>query len=448
MAEETIKRIPPSSKEAEQSVIGAMLMDQDAIVAAAELITQKDFYYKEYGALFESICGLYNEGKAVDPVTLQDRLRDQSLPEEVSSMEFLAGLISAVPSSANARSYAQIVADKSFLRRMIKVTGEISEECYREQADVEQIMDHAEHEVFEVLQNQSSSDFVPIRRVVVDVLEKIARAAKSTGYVTGLSSGFSDLDYKTAGFQPSDLILLAARPSMGKTALALNIAQYVTQKLGEPVAFFSLEMSKEQLTSRLLSMESHIDSSTIRSGQLRDEEWESLIYSAGKVGNSKLIIDDTPSISASALRSRARKYKLEFDVKLIVVDYLQLMSSGMRTDSRQQEVADISRSLKAVARELNVPIIVLSQLNRSVEKRDNKRPMLSDLRESGAIEQDADLVMFLYRDEYYNQDSEDKNIAEVIIAKQRNGPTGTVRLLWLPQFTQFRNLQREEKKDA
>ena len=447
MAEETMKRIPPAAKEAEQSVIGAMILDQDAIVSAAEIITKEDFYYREYGSLFEAILELYNEGKSVDVVTLQDRLRDKSLPDEICSLEFIASLAAAVPSSSNAREYAQIIADKSMLRRLIKVTGDITEECYRDQADVSSVMDHAEHGIFEVLQNKGNSDFVPIRKIVVSVLRKIEKAAKSDGYVTGLSSGFIELDYKTAGFQPSDLILLAARPSMGKTALALNIAQYVTTKLNEAVALFSLEMSKEQLTSRLLSMESHIDSNNLRSGQLRDEDWESLIDSAGRIGNSKLIIDDTPSISAPALRSRARKYKLEYDVKLILVDYLQLMSASGRSDSRQQEVADISRSLKAIARELDVPIIVLSQLNRSVEKRDNKRPLLSDLRESGAIEQDADLVMFLYRDEYYNQDTEDKNIAEVIIAKQRNGPTGTVRLLWLPQFTQFRTLEHKEKNE-
>ena len=446
MAEETVKRIPPASREAEQSVIGAMILDQDAVVAAAELITADDFYYKEYAALFESICDLYNEGKSVDVVTLQSRLRDKGVPEEISSLEFIASLAAAVPTSANAREYAQIVSEKALLRRLIRVCAGITEECYRDQADVAQVMDHAEHEVFEVLQNKNSTDFVPIRKIVLNVLDKIDAAARTTGYVTGLSSGFPDLDYMTAGFQPSDLILLAARPSMGKTALALNIAQYVTTKLEASVVFFSLEMSKEQLASRMLSMDSHIDSKNIRSGQLQDEEWGNLIDSVGKIGNSRLIIDDTPAISSSALRSRARKYKLEYDVKLIVVDYLQLMSSGGRTDSRQQEVADISRALKAVARELNVPIVVLSQLNRSVEKRDNKRPMLSDLRESGAIEQDADLVMFLYRDEYYNQDTEDKNIAEVIIAKQRNGPTGTVRLLWLPQFTQFRSLEREHGK--
>lgn len=443
-----IKRILPNSLEAEKSVIGSMIMDQDAIVAACETITKDDFYHKQFGGMFEAMVELYNEGKPVDVVTLQERLKEKSLPEEVRSTEFIAGLVADVPTSANIRHYARIVADKAALRRLIRVAENIEKECYEDSEPLDDIMDHTEHEVFRVLQNRGNDDYVPIKQIVINVLEKIEQASKTRGNVTGLASGFTDLDYKTAGFQPSDLILLAARPSMGKTAFALNIAQHVVTKRKEAVAIFSLEMSKEQLTNRLLSMESHVDSQSIRSGNLRDEEWECLIESAGVLGKSGLIIDDTPSISTAALRSKARKYKLEYDIKLILIDYLQLMTAGgTRTESRQQEISDISRALKAIARELNVPIIALSQLSRAVEKRDDKRPMLSDLRESGAIEQDADVVMFLYRDEYYNKDSEAKNIAEVIIAKQRNGPTGTVNLMWLPQYTQFRNLERRQTNE-
>lgn len=444
MAEEIIKRVPPSSQEAERSVIGSMILDADAIVKAAELISEEDFYYRQYGSMFSAIVELYNEGRSVDVLTVQNRLREKMLPPEICETSFLAELIADVPSSVNIQDYAGIVAQKAQLRAMIRVTEVIQKECYEEQDNVEAVMDHAEHEVFGVLQNRESSEYVPIREVVLRVLDKVEQASKATGTVTGLASGFTDLDYKTAGFQPSDLILLAARPSMGKTAFALNIAQQVITKLHAGVAIFSLEMSKEQLVNRLLAMESHVNSQNIRSGQMQQEEWDSLIESAGVIGNSNLIIDDTPSISASALRSKCRRYKLEHDIKLILIDYLQLMTAGTKSESRQQEIADISRSLKAVARELNVPIIALSQLSRAVEKRDDKRPMLSDLRESGAIEQDADVVMFLYRDEYYNADTEDRNIAELIIAKQRNGPTGTVRLMWLPQYTQFRNLERRQ----
>jgi replicative DNA helicase len=444
MEEALIKRILPNSLEAEQCVIGSMIMDREAIMTAAEMLNTDDFYHRQYGIIFESMVELFNEGRPVDLVTLQDRLREKNVPPEISSLEFVRDLVTAVPTSANIRSYAKIVQEKALLRRLIKVTEGIANNCYAGNENVETIMEETEKEIFDLLQNRKGGDFVPIKQVVLNVLDRIEMASKSSGTVTGIATGFTDLDYKTSGLQPSDLVLIAARPSMGKTAFTLNIADYVAFHSNECVAIFSLEMSKEQLVNRMLAMESRVDSQSIRSGNLADTDWEKLIEGAGVIGKSKLIIDDTPSISISELRSKCRKYKLEHDLKLIMIDYLQLMSgSGRATDSRQQEISDISRALKALARELNVPVIALSQLSRAVEKRDDKRPMLSDLRESGAIEQDADVVMFLYRDDYYNKDTELKNVAEVIIAKQRNGPTGTVNLLWLPEYTQFRNLSRE-----
>lgn len=358
-------------------------------------------------------------------------------------MEFVRDLLNAVPTSANVRHYATIVSEKAVLRRLIKLSEEIENECYLNKEPVEVILEETEKRMFKLLQQRNSGDYVPIRQVVMNTLENIERASKTKGNVTGLATGFTDLDYKTSGFQPSDFILVAARPSMGKTAFVLNIAQYMAFKKDKAVAIFSLEMSREQLMNRLFSMESKVDSQSLRTGNLKDEEWSKLIESAGIIGESNLIIDDTPGISIAEMRSKCRKYKLEHGLDIIIIDYLQLMTgSGRGSDSRQQEISDISRSLKALARELNVPVVALSQLSRAVEQRTDHRPMLSDLRESGAIEQDADVVMFIYRDDYYNKDSEDKGIAEIIIAKQRNGPIGTVNLVWLPDYTKFANIQR------
>lgn len=441
--EALLKRVLPHSIEAEQSVIGAMIVDREAITVASELICGEDFYYKQYGVVFDAMVELNDEGKPVDPVTLQDRLKEKDVPPEVSSLEFIAALVTGVPTSANIKHYANIVAEKSTLRKMIRLNEEIANTCYTGKESLEVILEDTEKRVFELVQRRNTGDFVPIRQVVVNAMDKIEKASKNNGNVTGIATGFIDLDYRTAGMQPSDLILIAARPSMGKTAFVLNIAQYMAFKLDQTVAIFSLEMSKEQLVNRLFSLESRVDSQHLRTGNLSDAEWEKLIESAGVIGKSKLIIDDTPGISISELRSKCRKYKLEHDLKIIIIDYLQLMSgSGRGSDSRQQEISDISRSLKALARELNVPVIALSQLSRAVEQRPDHRPMLSDLRESGAIEQDADVVMFIYRDDYYNKDTEKKGIAEIIIAKQRNGPIGTVELVWLPDYTKFANLQR------
>ena len=443
MDEALIKRVLPHSVEAEQSVIGSMLMDREAIIAASEMITGDDFYQHQYGVMFESMVELFNEGKPVDLVTLQDRLKEKDVPPEVSSLDFVREILTTVPTSANVKHYAQIVQEKAVLRRLIRVNEEIANSCYAGKDSLEHILAHTEKSIFDLLQSRKSGEFGPIRQVALNVLEKIEQAAKTNDTVTGIPTGFIDLDYRTSGFQPSDFILIAARPSMGKTAFVLNVVEHVAVKKQYPCMVFSLEMSKEQLVNRMLSMESNVDSQKLRTGSLTDADWDAVIEGVGTIGNSKLLIDDTPGISIMELRSKCRKVKLEFGLSLVIIDYLQLMSgSGKSGDNRQQEISEISRSLKALARELNAPVIALSQLSRACETRQDHRPMLSDLRESGAIEQDADVVMFLYRDDYYNKDTDTPNIAEVIIAKQRNGPIGTIQLMWRPELTKFANLAR------
>lgn len=444
MEENVLKRILPHSVEAEQSVIGSMIMDREAIVVATEIITADDFYNKQYGILFETMVELNDAGSPVDLVTLQNRLKEKDVPPEVSSLEFVRDLITAVPTSANIKYYANIVAEKATLRRVIRFNEENANACYVGKESLDYILENMEKNVFQLAQKRGSDDYVPIRQVVMNAMDKIETAAKNKGSVTGIPTGFLDLDYRTAGMQPSDLVLIAARPSMGKTAFALNIAQHVAFRKNMTVAIFSLEMSKEQLVNRMFSLESNVDAQKLRTGQLNDQEWERLIESAGVIGKSHLIIDDTPGISIAELRSKCRKYKLEHNLSMIMIDYLQLMTGSGKSDSRQQEISDISRSLKAVARELSVPVIALSQLSRAVEQRPDHRPMLSDLRESGAIEQDADVVMFIYRDDYYNHDTDKKGISEIIIAKQRNGPIGTVELAWLPEYTKFANLEHRQ----
>ncbi len=442
MEDTIIKRVMPNSLEAEQSVIGSMIMDKDAIVTAMEMLHKDDFYHQQYGILFDAMVELYSSGQPVDLVTLQNKLKEKDVPKEVSSLEFVRDLVTAVPTSANIKYYATIVSENAVKRRLIRITEGIENECYAGKESLESVLDKTEKDVFALLSSRSGGDFVPIRQVVMNALEKIEKASKMSGTVTGIPTGFIDLDYRTAGLQPSDLILVAARPSMGKTAFVLNIAQYVAFHEAKSVAIFSLEMSKEQLVNRLFSLESRVDAQALRTGNLSDADWEKLVEGAGIIGDSKLIIDDTPGISISELRSKCRKYKLEQGLDIIIIDYLQLMTgSGRGTESRQQEISDISRSLKALARELNVPVVALSQLSRAVEQRPDHRPMMSDLRESGAIEQDADVVMFIYRDDYYNKDTELKGISEIIIAKQRNGPIGTVNLAWLPEYTKFANLE-------
>ncbi|MBQ5386453.1 MAG: replicative DNA helicase [Lachnospiraceae bacterium] len=448
MDQVTVTRTMPNSLEAEQSVIGSMLMDKDAIIAAMESLQGEDFFHQSYGMLFDTIIEVYNAGEdAMDPVVLTNKLREKNAPAEISDVNFLLSLMEHVPTSINIKSYCDIVSQKAMLRKIIRMSQSIENDCYKDDEPVNDVMDRIEKEFLALLQNRGVGDFVPIRQVVLNALEKIASAAKMQGSVTGIPTGFTDLDYKMAGLQPSDLILLAARPSMGKTAFVLNIAQHVAFHENKCTAIFSLEMSKEQLVNRLFSLESRVDAQKLRTGNLQDFEWQELVEGANIIAGSPLIIDDTPGISISEMRSKCRKFKQEQGLDLIIIDYLQLMSGSGKSVSRQQEVSDISRALKGLARELNVPVIALSQLNRGVEQRDDKRPMMSDLRDSGAIEQDADVVMFIYRDDYYNKDTDRKNISEIIIAKQRNGPVGTTELAWLPQYTKFGNLEKSHRRE-
>ena len=444
MDENVIKRVMPNDPAAEQSVIGAMLLDANAITVAADVVTGDDFYNKQYGVLFETMLELQSAGAPVDPVTLQAKLKEKDVPPEVSSLEFLIDMRDDAITPVHVKHYANIVHEKSILRKMIRINEEIANSCYAGKENMETILEEAEKNVFALAQQRNTGEFVPIRQIVSNAMDKIDKASKQNGYVTGIATGFIDLDYRTAGMQPSDLVLIAARPSMGKTAFALNIAQNVAFRQKKCVAIFSLEMSKEQLVNRMFSLESNVDAQKLRTGQLADNEWERLIESAAEIGKSNLIIDDTPSISVSELRSRCRKYKMEHGLSMIIIDYLQLMSGSGKNESHQLEIAEISRNLKAVARELNVPVLALSQLSRGVEGRPDHRPMLSDLRDSGAIEQDADVVMFIYRDDYYHPDTEKKGISEIIVAKQRNGPIGTVELVWLPEYTKFANLDRRK----
>lgn len=443
--EAAIKRILPHSAEAEQAVVGAMLMNKDAIAAASEILTGDDFYQTAYGILFDSMTELFQAGKPVDLITLQEHLKEKDVPPEISSLEFARDLLASVTTSANVKFYAGIVQEKATLRKLIKVNEEVANACYQENQPLAAILDKAEKGVFELAERGNAQEYTPIKQVVLNALDVIEKASKTTGSVTGIPTGFIDLDYKLSGLQRSDLVLIAARPSMGKTAFVLNIAQHAAFRQHLSVAVFSLEMSKEQLVNRLFSLESHVDAQILRTGNLKDTDWEKLIEGAGRIGKSRLVIDDTSGISIAEMRSKCRRFKLELGLDLIIIDYLQLMSGsgGKSNESRQQEISEISRSLKGLARELNVPVIALSQLSRAVEQRTDKRPMLSDLRESGAIEQDADVCMFIYREDYYIPDTEDKGIAEIIIAKQRNGPVGTVRLAWIPQYTRFGNELRQ-----
>ena len=443
MDEALIRRVMPNSVEAEQSVIGSMLMDREAIIAAADILVADDFYQKEYGVLFQAMVNIHSENKPVDLVTLLERLKSMDVPPEVCSIEFVRDLTNAVPTSANVKQYANIVKEKSILRNVIKVNEAITNECYLGRESADSILEETEKQLFKLLQSRGAEDITPIKDVVMEAINRIEAASKQSGSVTGIPTGFTDLDYRTAGLQPSDMILVAARPSMGKTAFALNLAAHAACKKHITTAIFSLEMSKVQLMNRFLAMESGVSAQNMRTGNLSDGEWEKLVEGAAILGDSGLVIDDTPGISISDMRSKCRKIKLEHDdLGLIIIDYIQLMTSNSRSESRQQEVSEISRSLKALARELNVPVIALSQLSRAVEQRPDHRPMLSDLRESGAIEQDADVVMFLYRDEYYKKDTDKPGVAEVIIAKQRNGPTGTVELAWIGDRQRFANLER------
>ncbi len=440
---ENIRGVPPYDETAEQAVLGSMFLDREAASLALEVLSGEDFYRPDHRMVFEAAQELYRSAAPIDVVTVKNKLEEKGVFEQVGGVPFLAALSTAVGSSVNVRHYAAIVEEKSVLRRLISTAGSISQMSYDGKEPINSIMEHAEKSIFEIMQKRHTEEFHHIRDIAVDSIEKIEDIYRSKGKLTGVPTGFVDFDAKTAGLQKSDLILLAARPSMGKTAFALNIIQNVAIRSNIPVAVFSLEMSREQLVNRMLCSEAMLDAQKLRTGELNDKDWEDLIRAMGPLSQAPIYIDDTPGISPMDVRSKCRRLKAEKGLGLIVIDYLQLMSGNGRTDSRQQEISEISRNLKAIAREMEAPLVALSQLSRACEQRSDHRPMLSDLRESGAIEQDADVVSFLYRDEYYFPDTEKKNQGELIIAKQRNGPTGIVDLTWLGQYTKFGNFLKK-----
>lgn len=438
--EEITRRVPPQSLEAEQSVIGSMIMDREAIEAVKDTVSDEDFYHPDLKIIYEVIVGLYNTNRPVDLVTLQSALTDRDVLGQVGGIEYLSKLAMAVPTSAHAKHYALIVKEKSTLRRVIKASQDIMAEAYDGSQPVETVLNSAEETIFNIVQNRDSGEFSSVAELVNPMLTKLELLTKNQGKVTGISTGFLDLDYRTAGMQPSDLVLVAARPSMGKTAFALNVVQHAAVHEKKVCAMFSLEMSKDQLLNRMVCSEAMVDAQKVRTGDLEDDDWSKISMGAVILAESPIFIDDTAGITIADMRAKCRKLKMEHGLDLIMIDYLQLMSGGGKQQSREQEISEISRGLKALAREMSAPVIALSQLSRACESRADHRPMLSDLRESGAIEQDADVVMFLYRDEYYHPDSEQKNQAELIIAKQRNGPTGTINLVWIGQYTKFKNM--------
>lgn len=436
-------KIPPHDLEAEQAVLGSMLTDKDAVVAAIEKLKEDSFYREDNKAIFEAILNLYNRSEPVDIITLKDELQAMAKLEKVGGLDYLAELPEKVPTTANVEKYIKIVEEKSVLRSLIKTANEIIDAGYDPAGDVEEIMEGAEKKIFNIMQGRNQKGYSPIKDVLIDTFAQLEELYNQKKHITGVPTGFSDLDYKTAGLHNSDLILIAARPAMGKSAFALNIASYAAVKANTPVAIFSLEMSKEQMVNRILCSEAMVDSNKVRTGKIEDDDWIKIASTIGPLSESQIFIDDTPGISITEIRAKCRKLKLEKNIGLVVIDYLQLVQgSGKKGGSREQEISEISRSLKILAKEINVPVIALSQLSRAPEQRPDHRPMLSDLRESGAIEQDADIVMFLYRDDYYNEESEKKNIAEVLIAKHRSGSTGTVELLWLGNYTKFANIDR------
>jgi len=436
-------RVPPSNQEAEQSVLGGILLEGRGLDQVADLLKPEDFYFEAHGRIYQAMLGLYQKREPVDLSTVATRLLDQGILEQVGGLVFLAELSEHVGTAANIEYYARIVSNKAILRRLIRAAGEIAARCYQPLEDAEECLDWAENHVFEIATSKQRTDLYAIGTLVeneIALLEAIH--SKEKGRITGIPSGFTDLDKMTAGFQPSDLIILAARPSMGKTALALNMAYNAAGKKC-PVAIFSLEMSKEQLVRRLLSAIGQVDAANLRNAFLGDKEWVALQEAAGRLFECPIVIDDTPAASVLEVRAKCRRLKAQDKLGLVILDYLQLMRGRHDVNSREQEISEISRSLKAMAKELNVPVIALSQLNREVEKRTNKRPELSDLRESGAIEQDADVILFIYRDEVYNQNSDQKGIAEILLKKQRNGQTGDLKLFFWKEYTLFRDYSGE-----
>ena len=439
-----IERVPPQNIEAEQAVLVAMLIEKEAIARVTELLKGGDFYREAHRLIFEAMLDLYNRNEAVDMMTVIELLKREDNLEKVGGIAYVTSLANSVPTAANVHYHAKIVEEKALLRQLIQTSTKIAALGYEGSEEGSQIVDQAEKMILEVSNRRIGGDFTPIKSIVLDAFGKIEQLYESRGGITGLATGFKDLDRLTSGLQKSDLILVAARPSMGKTAFTLNIASNVAIREKKAVAFFSLEMSKEQLVQRMLCAEASIDSQKLRIGELEDDDWTKLINAADRLSGAPIFIDDTAGISVLEMRSKARRLKVEHDLSLIIIDYLQLMqgSGGKGGENRQQEISEISRSLKGLARELGVPVVALSQLSRSVESRQVKKPMLSDLRESGSLEQDADIVAFLYREDYYNPDTENKNITEIIVAKHRNGPVDSVQLFFHKQFTRFADLTR------
>ena len=435
-------KVPPHDIEAEQAVLGSMLTDKDAVIAAMETLKPDSFYREDDKAIYEAMQNLYNRAEPIDLITLKNELETMSKLEQVGGIEYLANLPEKAPTSANVQKYISIVEEKSMLRMLIKTANELVDLGYSQTEDVEDIMDHAEKKIFDIMQKKNQKGYSPIKDVLVESFTKLEELYNRKQHITGVPTGFTDLDYRTAGLHGSELILIAARPAMGKTAFALNLASNAALRGKTGVAIFSLEMSKDQLVNRMLCSEAMVDSNKMRTGKLEEDDWAKLAQAIGPLSEANVFIDDTPGITVMEIRTKCRKLKLEKNIGLVIIDYLQLITgNGKKGGSREQEISEISRSLKILAKELNVPVIALSQLSRAVEQRPDHRPMLSDLRESGAIEQDADIVMFLYRDDVYNKESEKKDIAEVIIAKQRGGTTGTVDLLWMGSYTKFVNLE-------
>jgi len=435
-------RVPPNDAEAEQAVLGCMFFGPDAISDIHEKLKPDDFYRPGHRVIFEAMAELFSRGIPVDVITLRDKLDEKGLIDQAGGREYLLILAGAVSTAANSEHYVKIVEKRSIERRLINAAQNIMQDGYDSGKEIEEKLELAEKTIFDIVQSKNSSDFSSMREVLLKTLEDVENLFKNKGQTSGISTGFTDLDSKTAGLHPSDLVLIAARPSMGKSAFALNIAQNIAVRQKIPTAIFSLEMSKVQVVNRILCAEAMVDSQRLRTGSLDSSDWDKIVGSLGELSDSPLYIDDTPGITVSELRAKCRRLKMEKGLGVIIIDYLQLMSGGKRSESRQQEISEISRSLKAIAREMEAPVIALSQLSRAVESRSDHRPMLSDLRESGAIEQDADVVSFIYRDDYYNPDSEKKGQAEIIIAKQRNGPTGTVDLMFMDRFTKFVNLDK------
>lgn len=441
-------KLPPQNIEAEQSVLGGILIENKAINRVMEILTEDDFYREAHRKIYSAILNLSERDEPSDLITLTNELKRMNQLESVGGASYIASLIDSVPTAANIEHYAKIVKEKSILRRLIQTSTDIITQCYEEQGDIEAFLDEAERAIFEISERRIKPSFYPIREIVKSSFKTIERLYEKKELVTGVPSGFKELDQKTAGFQPSDLIIVAGRPSMGKTAFCLNLAQYAAIEKRIPVAIFSLEMSKEQLVLRMLCSEAMVEGTRLRTGFLHESDWPKLTLAAGNLSDAPIFIDDTPALSILELRAKARRLNSEHGLGMIIIDYLQLMRGRSKAESRQQEISEISRSLKALAKELNIPVIAVSQLSRKTEERTGNRPQLSDLRESGAIEQDADLILFLYRDEVYNrsEDNPNRGKAEVIIGKQRNGPTGKIELAYLDKFTTFKDLYRGDSE--